>query len=106
MKLVNRDGLDLASLDELIAEITAEAAGDDERFRAFQQACKANVALPREAFVIGEPVSLIGFDYHGNQRRGLTASCRRADGSEYAVAASEVVISPRAEGARYLGAYR
>jgi hypothetical protein len=106
MKKVNRDGLDLASLDELIDELTAEAGGDDERFRAFQQACKANIVMPCEAFVIGEPVSLIGIDYEWNQRRGLTVTCRRVDGSEYDVAASEVVISPHTEGARYLAAYR
>jgi hypothetical protein len=106
MKKRSRDGVHPASLDELIVEVTAEAGGDEERFRAFQQACQSNLALPCEAFVIGEPVSLIGFDYDGNQRRGLTASCRRADGGQYVVAASEVVISPRAEGARYLGAYR
>jgi tetratricopeptide (TPR) repeat protein len=106
VKKVPRHGLDPASLDELIDELTAEAGGDDERILAFQQACKANIVMPCEAFVIGEPVSLIGFDYDGSQRRGLTVTCRRADGSEYVVAASEVVISPRTEGARYLGAYR
>jgi len=106
MKKKKRDGVDPASLDELIDELTVEAADDHDRFWAFRQACQGNLALPCEAFIIGEPVSLIKFDYHGNQRRGLTVTCRRADGSEYDVAASEVVISPRTEGARYLGAYR
>ena len=106
MRKKNRDGLDMASLDELIDELTAEAGGEDERIRAFQQACEDNVSMPCEASVIGEPVSVIEFDYDGNQRRGLTARCRRVDGSEYVVAASEVVISPRTEGARYLAAYR
>lgn len=106
MKKVVRHGLDPAFLDELIREITAEAGGEDDRFWAFQQACQNHLALPCEAFVIGEPVSLIGFDYDGNRRRGLTVTCRRADGGEYDVAASEVVISPSTEGARYLAAYR
>lgn len=106
MKKVIRHGLDPAFLDELIGEITAEAGGEDDRFWAFQQACQGHLALPCEAFIIGEPVSLIGFDYDGNRRRGLSVTCRRADGSEYDVAASEVAISPSAEGARYLAAYR
>jgi hypothetical protein len=106
MKKVHRHGLDPASLDELIDELTADAGGEDDRFWAFQQACQSHLPLPCEASIIGEPVSLIGFDYDGNRRRGLIATCRRVDGSEHDVAASEVGISPRTEGARYLGAYR
>ena len=102
----NRDSLGWTSLEQLIDELTAEAGGDDERISSFQQACEANIALPCEASVIGEPVTVTEFGFDGNQRRGLTATCRRADGSVYVVAASEVVISPRAKGARYLAAYR
>jgi hypothetical protein len=102
----NRGGQDRASLEQLIDELTAEAAGDDERISEFQQACEENIALPCEASVIGEPVTVIEFGFDGNQRRGLTATCRRADGSVYVVAASEVVISPHTKGARYLAAYR
>lgn len=36
-----------------------------------------------------------------NERRGLTAMCRRADGTNTAVAAGEVVVSPRTQGGRY-----
>jgi len=36
--------------------------------------------------VIGEPVSLIAFEYDGNARRGLTARCRSADAAEHVVA--------------------
>jgi hypothetical protein len=43
--------------------------------------------------VIGEPVSVVELDYGGNTRRGLTAKCRREDGSVYVVAASEVTFS-------------
>src|SRR5437879_5624787 len=59
-----------------------------------------------DAFVIGEPVSLIGFGYDGNVRRGLSARCRRADGAEYEVAAADVILSSRTPGGCYLAAYR
>ncbi|MEK6410692.1 MAG: hypothetical protein AABN34_27515 [Acidobacteriota bacterium] len=65
-----------------------------------------HVTVPCEGFVIGEPVSLIEFDYDGNERRGLTARCRREDDSEHVVAASDVVVPQRSIGARYIAAYR
>ena len=49
---------------------------------------------------------MVEFDYDGNERRGLTARCRRADGSEHLVAASDVVLPQASRGARYLAAYR
>ena len=72
----------------------------------FCRALADHVAVPCDAFVIGEPVSVIAFVYDGNIRRGLTARCRRRDGAEYYVAAGDVVLSPRTGGARYLAAYR
>ena len=59
-----------------------------------------------ELIRIGEPVSVIAVDYDGNERRGLTARCRREDGSEYVVAASDVVLPQASAGARYIAAYR
>jgi len=97
---------DAAALDELIDEFTVEAAGDDERVLAFLQALEKHVALPCDGFVIGEPVSVVKFDYQGNQRRGLTAKCRRVDGCEYEVTASEVALPANTTGSHYLAAYR
>ena len=96
---------DAAALDELIDEFTVEAAGDDERVLAFLQALEKHVALPCDGFVIGEPVSVVKFDYQG-QRRGLTAKCRRMDGREYEVTASEVALAADTPGSHYLAAYR
>jgi hypothetical protein len=93
-------------LDLLIAEITTDAYGDDEQLWSFLQALQDGVELPSDAFVIGEPVSVVTFDYDGNQRRGLVARCRREDGSEHMVAASELVLAPRAGGGQFLAAYR
>ena len=59
-----------------------------------------------DGFVIGEPVSVLAVDYDGNERRGLTARCRRDDGSEHVVAATEVIFPRDSKGERYMAAYR
>ncbi|MBI1792286.1 MAG: tetratricopeptide repeat protein [Acidobacteria bacterium] len=101
-----RDRAGLAYLDELIEEIAVDANGEDEQLWAFLQALEDNVPVPCEATVIGEPVQVMKFGYDGNERRGLTATCRRADGAKHVVAASEVVIPLSMQGGRYLAAYR
>jgi hypothetical protein len=95
-----------AALDAIVGELTAEAHSDDERIWNFQQAFQKHVSLPCDGFVIGEPVGLVSFSYDGDQRRGVTATCRRSDGREYEVAASEVLVPNDTGGSRYLGAYR
>jgi hypothetical protein len=97
---------DLAALDELIGGITTDAYGDDEQLWAFRQAIENDVTLPADGFVIGEPVSIVEIDYGGNTRRGLTAKCRREDGSVHVVAASEVTFPEGSVGGRYIAAYR
>ncbi len=97
---------DLAALDEMIEEITVDAYGDNEKLWAFRQAFEDDVTLPADGFIIGEPVSVVEIDYNGNERRGLTAKCRREDGSEHVVAASEVVFPEGSSGAHQLAAYR
>lgn len=96
----------LSSLDEIITEITIDAHGDDEQLCAFRQAFEDDVSLPADGFIIGEPVSVITVDYDGNERRGLTAKCRREDGSEYMISLSDVVLSQASAGALYIAAYR
>jgi hypothetical protein len=93
-----------AALDAIIDEHTAEAHSDDERIWNFQQEFQKHVSLPCDGFVIGEPVKLVSFNYDGNQRCGVTAICRRSDGREYEVAASEVLVPKHTGGSRYLGA--
>ena len=99
-------GDDLTALDELIERITVDAYGDDEKFWAFRQAFEDDVTLPADGFVIGEPVSVVEVDYDGNERRGLTAKCRREDGSEDVISALDVVFPERSSGALYTAAYR
>ena len=97
---------DLRALDDLIKEITVDAYGEDEQLSAFCQVIEDEVPLPADGFVIGEPVSVLEMDYDGNERRGLTARCRREDGSERVVAALELVFPKGSIGARYMAAYR
>jgi len=97
---------ELDALDGMIEEITVDAHGDDEKLQAFRQAFEDDVALPVDGFVIGIPVSVIEVDYDGNERRGLTARCRREDGSEHVVSVSEVLLAPTSAGARHVAAYR
>ena len=99
-------GKELEALDDMIAEITVDAYGDDEQLWAFRQAFEDDVALPADGFVIGEPVSVIAVDYDGNERRGLTVKCRREDGSEYVVALFDVVLPQASAGSRHIAAYR
>ncbi len=90
----------------MIEEIVVDAYGDDEQLWAFRQAFEDDVELPADGFVIGEPVLVIAVEYDGNARRGLTARCRREDGSEYVVAVSEVVFPQASAGAWHIAAYR
>jgi tetratricopeptide (TPR) repeat protein len=105
-KKLDSDDPGVANLDQLIEEITVDTHGDDKQLWAFRQAFEDSISVPCDGFVIGEPVSVVAFEYDGNERRGLTARCRRDDGSEHVVAASEVVLPARTSAARLLAAYR
>jgi len=98
-------GKESPELDRLIDEIIVDAYGDDEQLWAFRQAFEDNVAMPAEAFVVGEPVTVITIDYDGNERRGLTARCRREEGSEQVIAACDLIFSEGSAAARYMAAY-
>ncbi len=93
-------------LNSLIEEITTDAYGDDEELCAFHGAFEDGIELPCDAFVIGEPVSVIGFDCDGNQRRGLVARCKKEDGSEHMVSASEITLAEQSKGGHLVAAYR
>jgi hypothetical protein len=95
-----------SDLDSLIEEITTDAYGEDEQIWAFHCAFEDGFELPCDAFVIGEPVSVVEFNYDGNQRRGLVARCRREDGSEHAVSASEVTLAEHSKGGHLIAGYR
>jgi len=99
-------GKDSPERDGWIDEILADAYGDDEQLWAFRQAFADNVVLPAEAFVVGEPVTVLTIDYDGNERRGLTARCRQEGGSEQVIAACDLIFPEGSAAARYMAAYR
>jgi hypothetical protein len=92
-------------LDALTEEIIVDAYGDDEQSWAFRQVLEDELTLPQEAFVIGEPVTVLAIDYE-NERRGVTARCRREDGTKYQVAACDLFFPRGTNAARYVAAYR
>ncbi len=106
MKRVRHSSNDSGDLDSLLDEIIVDAHGNDEQLWAFRQALEDKVSVPSDGFVVGEPVSVTAFDYDGNARRGITATCRRSDGSAHVVAAADVVFPRHSTGGRYLAAYR
>jgi len=99
-------GKESPELDRLIEEIIVDAYGDDEQLWAFRQAFEDHVALPAEAFVVGEPVTVMTIDYDGNERRGLTARCQREAGLEQVIAAGDLIFPEGSAAARYMAAYR
>jgi hypothetical protein len=92
-------------VDRLLDEIMVDAYGEDEQLWAFRQVFEDNVVLPSEAFGVGEPVEVLALDYDGNERRGLTARCRREKGWEQVIAACDLIFPEGSTAARYLAAY-
>ena len=95
-----------ADLADLIEEITVDAYTDDEKLWAFRQVIEDEVDLPADGFIMDEPIKITRIDYDGNERRGLTAVCRRPNGAKYIVAAADVTFPINSAAARYLNAYR
>jgi hypothetical protein len=101
-----RRGKASPELEELIDEILTDANGEDEQLWAFRQAFEDKVVIPAEAFVVGEPVTVLMIDYDGNERRGLTARCQREEGVEQVIAACDLIFPEGSVAARYVAAYR
>ncbi len=93
-------------LQMLVEEITVDAYGDAEQFWAFRQAFEDNLRVPCAATVAGATVTVVKFDFDGNERRGLTAKCRLPDGSQYTVSAADIRLTEGNPGQRYIAAYR
>ena len=95
-----------ADLADLIEEITVDAYTDYEKLWVFRQVIEDEVDLPADGFIMDEPIKITRIDYDGNERRGLTAVCRRPNGAKYIVAAADVTFPMNSAAARYLNAYR
>lgn len=94
-------------LEYLLSEILVDAHGDDEQLWALREAFEQGADLPADAHVIGEPVAVLEVDYDGNERRGLTALCRRSDdGTEHVISLADVLFRRGSEEGRHAAAYR
>jgi hypothetical protein len=94
------------ALEALIEQITVDAYGDAEQLWAFRQAFADDLTVPCNATIAGAPVTVVKFDFDGNERRGLTATCRLQDGSQQTISAADVRLPAGDPGERYLAAYR
>jgi len=78
---------------------------DDQQLRALEAAANREVALPADAFVIGEPITATAITYSGHPRAGLTLRGVRGD-RPLRVALSDVAFPPGSDGARFVALYR
>ena len=105
-KRIKSAKMDMDTLGSIIEQILTQASGDYDVFQAFGQLMTDNIKLPADGFVIGEPVVITAIEYSENTRRGLTATCRREDGSDHVIALSEVMFPRALTGGQAVAAYR
>lgn len=71
----------------------------------FEAAARAEVVLPADAHVIGEPVTVTRIRYSGGARAGLLATCKRGD-AVYELSLADVVFPAANPGASLVARYR
>ena len=70
-----------------------------------EASARAEVVLPADAHVIGEPVTVTQIRYAGFARAGLLATCKRGDAT-YELSLADVVFPAASAGASVVGRYR
>ena len=94
------------NLDQLDEELLTDKNGDGEQLQALLNAFTANIPVRCKATLIGKPVSILKFEFDGNERRGITAKIRAEDGAIYVVAAADLAIRGSKRAVDTLAAYR
>jgi hypothetical protein len=94
----------LVDLDELVADITMDAYGDDEQLTAFFEVFASEVRTPAAATVLGTELEVLGFDYV-DVRQGIVARVRR-QGAEQDVHVADLIFPSDSVAARVQAAYR
>jgi hypothetical protein len=64
-------------IDRLLEEILVDAYGDSEQLTSFEVAFDESARLPFAARVVGANLEVVKVEFEGDERRGLTAVCRR-----------------------------
>lgn len=95
----------LDELDQLIAELTIDAYGDDEQLTGFLTGAEDALQAPEPASIVGVPVAIVRIDEGPDARRGLTAVCER-DGTRYEVSLADLAFPADSELGRVAAAYR
>jgi hypothetical protein len=71
----------------------------------FEAAARAEVVLPADAHVIGEPVTVTHIRYSGGARAGLLATCKRGEAT-YELSLADVMFPAASTGASLVARYR
>lgn len=87
------------------ARIVAGAKTEDQQLRALEAGAQREVALPADAFVVGEPITAAAITYSGHPRAGLTLWGVRGD-RRFSVGLADVAFPPGSAGARFVSLYR
>jgi hypothetical protein len=78
---------------------------DASSLTEFEAAARAEVVLPADAHIIGEPVTITQIRYPGLARAGLLATCKRGD-LTYELTLADVVFPAASAGASLVARYR
>ena len=92
-------------LEQLIDEITLDAYDLYEQLSGFLQVFSDEVTVPALGTVVHFPVEVTGFDFEGDERRGLVAQCRH-DGGGGSVSLVDVRFEPNSVAGWLHAAYR
>lgn len=97
--------LSKAKIARMIEEAIVDCHDEDEQHSALLDAVQDHVKCPTAALIIGEPVTLLGFDWYGSPGE-IVARCERT-GRIYEVNAIALEWpGPPPAGAEWVEAYR
>lgn len=83
----------MGRIDDLLEEILVDAYGAGEQLAAFEEAFTGSVRFPFRATIVGTPVEVVRVVFEGDERRALTAVCRR-EGQRYRVPLADLAPGP------------
>jgi hypothetical protein len=90
---------------EPLARAAGEAPTDDEQLAAFEISATADLALPVDGHVVGEPVNVTRIRYSGRPRIGLLATGHRGEHT-YDVSLADLVFPHASPAAKLVARYR
>ena len=99
------DKLDPKAVDEALEDATVDCHDEEERHTGLLSVIEDEVEFPFPALVMGEKVSVVGFEWPEDDSFGLDFMCEH-DGKRHRVEARSVdLIEPFPKGHLYIAAY-